>query len=205
MLLVVADTTGDSVKRAVILFLPLLLTDDVGELDATKEYVAAPVIDPLIVKDIVPQPLILTVFVGLCIVERVAQTVGLLEEVTDFVCMDAELDRLPDVLPLILRETKEDRVFDKDTVLVCELVDVVVEVWLVELLRDGELLIELLEDPLFADEIVTDAEPLLLSVPVSLNVIVGKADDECEGVKVIPLENVCVTLTVCVTPVGNVV
>ena len=88
---------------------------------------------------------------------------------------------------------------------VCELVGVVVELWLVELLRDGELLIELLEDALFADEIVTDAEPLLLSVPVSLNVIVPKADDDCVGVNVIPLENVCVTLTVCVTPVGNVV
>jgi len=49
-----------------------LLTVSVGELDATKEYVIAPVPDPLFVKDVVLQPLTEAVFVELCIAETLA-------------------------------------------------------------------------------------------------------------------------------------
>ena len=72
VLLGVADTTGESVKRVVTVSFPLLLTVGVGELDATKEYVTAPVPDTLFVKDVVLQPLTEAVFVELCIAETLA-------------------------------------------------------------------------------------------------------------------------------------
>ena len=141
------------------------------------------------------------------------------------------IERLPHALPVLVRllvvlavahtelvevfDTVEDAELDLDTVLVFELVTDEVNVWLTDPLTERDPLGELLADALLTDELDAETELVSLcvtlpdpdtdSLPVSLKLYVPRLLDEYLADGEPAAEKLSVTLTVFVTPVGNVV